>query len=196
MRLIVLRLALALAALIVVPNALADTASGNFFVDAKYGEISNSSDWGDGGPSTQVHASWGVGGGYLWKLDDERSLGLELGYMHFGDVSDGNDANGFTTETTSAKAMTAGINFQYLFGADEAWVFLARAGLMRAKLDTTYTFGMGGPPFTSSNSSGEDGVYLGAGIGRQITQSFSLMLAYNLYDTKVTQGQSSSPIQL
>ena len=193
----ILRLVLALAALTIVPNAFAaDTDGGNYFVDAKYGEISNSSDWGDTGPSTQVHASWGVGGGYLWKRDDVSSLGLELGYMHFGDISDGNDANGFTTETTSANAMTAGLHYEYLFGADEAWVFHAHAGLMRAVLDTTQTFEMGSPPSTFSSSSRENGVYLGAGIGRQVTQNFSLVLAYDLYDTKITQGQSSSSIQL
>lgn len=182
MRSTILRLALVLATFTVVPDVLA-ADGGNFFLNAKLGEMTNSSDWGDAGPSTQTHTSWGVSGGYLWKLENGSSLGLELGYMHFGDISDGNDANGFTTETTSANATTAGINFQHPFGVDEAWYAQARAGLMKAKLDTTYTYGMGGPPFTSSNSWHENGLYVGAGIGRQITRSFSLGLAFTLYSS-------------
>jgi hemolysin activation/secretion protein len=191
MRTIVFRLMLALAAFTVVPNALAaDTDSGNFFLNAKFGRMSNNSEWGDTGPSTQTHSSGGVSGGYLWKLDSGSSLGLELGYMDFGHISDGNDANEFTTETASANAMTVGINYQYPFGADEAWYAQARAGLMRAKLDATLTFDMGGPPSTSTGSSHEGGVYFGVGIGRQITQRFSLTLAYAIY------GASGSSIQL
>ncbi len=193
MRSIVLRLALALAALGIVPNAMAaDSDSGNFFLDGKLGEMSNSTDWGDSGPSTQVHASWGGGGGYLWRLDDGSSLGLELGYMHFGDVSDGFDANGFTSETTSANAMTLGALFQHPFAAVQTWYFQARFGLMKAKLDTAYTFDMGGPPFTSSNSWRANGSYIGLGIGHQITQSFSLTMSYTRYNSTHTSGNAIS----
>ena len=184
MKSIILRLMLALAALGSVPNAMAaDSDSGNFFLDGRFGEMSNSTDWGDVGPSTQVHAGWGAGGGYRWNINDTDSLGLELGYMHFGDVSDGFDANGFTAETTSANAMTLGALFQHPFAAVQTWYFQARFGLMSAKLDATYTFDMGGPPFASSNSFRQNGAYFGLGIGHQITQGFSLTLAYTRYNT-------------
>jgi hypothetical protein len=179
---LILRVMLALAAFTVFPNAFA-ADSGDFFLNAKFGVMSETTDWGDVGPSTQTHSSWGAGGGYLWKLNGGSSLGLELGYMHFGDISDGFDANGFTAETTSANATTAGVLFQQHFSDDDAWIFQARAGLMKGKLDETQTFGMGNGPSTISSSSSQSGVYVGAGIGRQITQSFSLTLAYTLYSS-------------
>lgn len=183
MKSIVLRLMLVLAAFAVVPDAVAADNGGTFFLNAKLGKMSDTSDWGDVGPSTQRHSSWGGGGGYLWNFDDGRSLGLELGYTHFGDISKSADANEFTTETTSANAMTAGALFQYSFGDGGAWDFEARLGLMRAKVDETLNFEMGGPPNTSSNSLHEGGLYGGIGVGREITQSFRLTLAYTEYYT-------------
>jgi hypothetical protein len=186
MKWIIFRLVLALAAFAIVPNALAaDTDSGKFFLDAKLGKSTNTTDLTDSGPDTETHSSWGADGGYLWKLDEARSLGFDVGYMHFGTVADSVDANAFFTEQVSASAVTAGVHYEYLFGDDEAWIFQGRAGLMRAKLDSsTYSYPPDGrPPITFHDSWHEGGVYFGAGIGRQITQSFSLTLAYTVYSS-------------
>jgi hypothetical protein len=186
MKSIIFRLVLALAALTIVPDALAaDSDSGNIFLDAKLGKSTNTTDFTDTGPNTETQSSWGADGGYLWKLDGARSLGFDIGYMHFGTIADSVDANGFFTEQVSASAMTAGVHYEYLFGDDEAWIFQGRAGLMRAKLDSsTYSYiPDGSPPTTFYDSWHESGVYLGAGIGRQITQSFSLTLAYTIYSS-------------
>ena len=198
MKSIVLRLALILAAFTVVPDALAaDSGDGNFFLNAKLGQMSSTSDLGDVGPSTQRHSSWGADAGYLWNIDDANSLGFEVGYMHFGKVADDIDALGFTTGTISANAMTAGALFRHSLSDDEAWYFQARAGLMWAKFDSSsYSSPPVGPPSTSSDSWHESGVYFGLGIGRQITRNFSLSLAYTGYDSADPRDNGGQKIDL
>ena len=185
MRSIVLRLVLVLAAFTVLPNALAaDTGSGgNIFVDATYGKMfGKQASTGDSGFTHPSQTAWRADGGYRWKIDDARSMGLEVGYMHFGIVEDNSDANGFLSGATTATAMTAGVNFRYLLGADEAWIFQLRAGLMTVKFDESYSsFIPGQPTTTGSSSSRQGGAYFGFGIGRQITQSFNLVLALEYY---------------
>lgn len=183
MKSIIFRLALALAACVVVPDTLAaDSAGGNFFLDANVGKMSNTSDFTDTGPSTQTKVSRGADAGYRWDLDVGGSVGFDVGYMHFGTVADSADANGFFTEAVTASAITSGVNYRYPFGADDDWAIQARAGLMRAKFDgSIYSFPPVGPPTTSTDSWHENGAYYGLGIERQITQSFGLMLAYTGY---------------
>ena len=186
MKSIVLRLVLVLAAFSIVPDALAaDSSDGNFFLDAKFGKTSSTTDFTDAGANTQKKPSWGADAGYRWNLDDGISRGFDVGYMHFGTVADSHDANGFFTEAVTASAITAGANFRYSFDADNDWAFQARAGLMWAKLDgSIYSYPPdGSPPTTSIDSWHESGVYLSVGIERQITQSFSLTLASNLYNS-------------
>src|SRR5579872_6586611 len=79
MKSIIFSLALVLAAFGIIPSALA-ADGGNAFVDATYGETVS-------GAATN-QSGWAAGGGYLWKLDDESSVGFEVGYMHFGHVVD------------------------------------------------------------------------------------------------------------
>ncbi len=184
MKLTVLRLALALAALTIIPDALAaDSSGGNFFLDANVGKMSNTSDFTDTGSNTQTKPSWGADAGYRWNLDDGSSLGFDVGYMHFGAVADIFGGNAFFTEAVTASAITSGVNFRYPFGADDDWAVQARAGLMRAKLDGNIdSFPPNGrPPTTSTDSWHENGAYYGLGIERQITQSFGLILAYTGY---------------
>lgn len=179
MKSIVVRLMLLLAALAAVPNAMAaDTGGGNIFVDARFGAMFGRK--GDSGNSTDdSKTSWGADGGYLWKLDDQRSLGLELGYTHFGKVAD--FGGNFGRDQVSASAMTLGGHFQILFGEDQAWIFQLRGGLASVKFDDDTT------SFFPSTSSGTDswretGFYAGLGIGRKLTQGFSVLLAYDHYD--------------
>ena len=183
MKSIVLRLVPILAAFSIVPNAMAaDSGGGNFFLDARFGRMSNTTEFTDTGPNTQRGSSRGADAGYRWNLDDGSSLGFEIGYMHFGTVADSADFNGFFTEAVTASAITSGVNYRYPFGADNDWAVHARAGLMWAKLDgTTYSYPPVGSPTTSSDSWHENGAYYGLGIGRQITQSFSLTLAFTGY---------------
>jgi hypothetical protein len=185
MKSIVIRLMLVLAALAVVPNALAaDSGGGNIFVDAAYGTMfGKQSSTGDTGSSSSSPTAWRADGGYRWNLDDARSLGLEVGYVHFGTIEANSDALGFLSGNTTASAMTLGINYRYLFGADKAWIFQARAGLMTVKFDEEYSSFPpdGRPPTSGSSSSHQGGGYFGFGIGRDITQSFSLILALEYY---------------
>jgi len=184
MKSILFRLVLALAALTDVPNALAaDTAGGNVFLDARYGALLGNNGYsGDAGSDSNSKTAWGADGGYLWKLDDARSLGFEAGYTHFGQISNGDDALSFSRGQTTAKAISAGIRFQYLFSDDKAWFFQARGGLMSLRSDATFSsFIPGQPAARGSSSSSQSGLYLGLGVGRQLTQSFNLTLAFNLY---------------
>ena len=186
----IVRLALILAAFVAVPDAFAaDTGGGNVFLDARFGALlGNDGFSGDGGSGGNSKTAWGADGGYLWKLDDARSLGFEAGYTHFGQISNGNDALSFSSGQTTAKAISAGIRFQYLFSDDKAWFFQARGGLMSLRSDSTFSsFIPGQPRTTGSSSSSQSGLYLGLGVGRQLTQDFSLTLAYNLYNSNGSQ---------
>ncbi|HEY1772658.1 MAG TPA: hypothetical protein VGH91_05640 [Gammaproteobacteria bacterium] len=176
MKLITLRLALALAAFTVVPNAFAaDSGGGNIFVDATYGKMF-------GKPATgytnDSQSAWGADGGYRWKLDDADSAGFDVGYMNFGDVDDSGGNEG--RDTVSASAISAGVNFQHLFGDDKAWIFQMRGGLMSVKFDTNY-YSYFPTSTTGTTSSHQSGEYFGFGIGRDITQSFRLILALEYY---------------
>ena len=177
MRLIVIRLMLALAAFAVVPNALAADTGGSAFVDARFGETSI-----DRAGDDHSRTAWGADGGYLWSLDEARSLGFEVGYAHFGRVADFAGNSG--SDRVSASAISLGGHFQYLFGDDRAWIFQLRGGLASVKFDDDFTsnFGPGGGT-AGTDSSSETGVYAGLGIGRKITQGFSVILAYSYYGT-------------
>ena len=183
---IVLRLVLALAALTVVPNALAaDTSSGNVFLDARYGALLGNDGYsGDVGSGGDSKTAWGADGGYLWTIDDGRLVGFEAGYTHFGQVSNDTDVLGFTSGNTTASALTAGVRFQALLGDSKATILQVHGGLVHAKFDSSFSyFPPGGPSGSGNDSVYENGVYFGAGIGRQLTQGFSVLLAYNLYLT-------------
>jgi hypothetical protein len=185
MKSIVLRLMLALVALTVIPDAwAADTDTGNIFVDAAYGKMfGRQTSTGDVGSADDSTTAWRADGGYRWKLDDARSLGLEVGYMHFGNVETNTDANEFFNGETTASAMTLGFNYRYLFGADKDWIFQARAGVMTVKFDEGFSSFPpdGSPTTTGSSSSRQGGAYFGFGIGRDITQDFSLILGLEYY---------------
>jgi opacity protein-like surface antigen len=195
MKSIVLRLVLALAAFTVVPNALAaDSDSGNAFFDVKFGETFGGPGSAHSGYFSDSQSAWGADGGYRWKLDDARSVGFDVGYMHFGQVDDESDPMDFTSGEASASAITVGGNYRFLFGDDKAWYMQARVGLMSVKFDATYTYYPPNPPSISSDSWRHGGWYYGLGIGRHITQSFSLILAYDGYysgDTGDQIGQQS-----
>jgi hypothetical protein len=165
----IFRLMLVLAAFTVVPNALAaDSNGGNVFLDAKYGKMF-------GKPATgytnDSQAAWAADGGYRWTIDDANSVGFDVGYMHFGDVDDSGGNGGINT--VSATAMTAGVNYQHLFGTDKAWIFQMRGGLMSVKFDDEFSSFFSNDATSSSHQTGE---YFGFGIGREITQSFRLIL--------------------
>ncbi len=175
MQSIILRLVLVLAAFTIIPDALA-ADGGNAFVDATLGKTFG------GSPTDQ--SAWGADGGYLWQLDDRRSVGFDVGYMHFGHVVANSNPMAFLSNEASASAITLGGHYQYLFGADRASIFQVRAGLMSVKFDgSSSTFFPGQPATTVPDSDRQSGLYFGAGIGRQITQSFSLILAYDRYSS-------------
>ena len=182
MKSIVLRLALVLAAFSIIPDALA-ADGGNVFLDGTFGRTF-------GGSATD-QSGWGADGGYLWKLDDRRSVGFDVGYMHFGHVVDNSNPMAFLSNEASASAITLGGHYQYLFGEDKASIFQVRIGLMSVKFDgSASTFFPGQPATTVSNSYHQSGTYFGVGIGRNITQSFGLILTYDRYSSSDTQANS------
>src|SRR6185437_13104225 len=131
-------LVLILAAFAVVPDSwAADTAGGNVFLDAKIGSAfgkQNGSNYSHQG----THSSWGADGGYLWKLDDQRSAGFELGYLHFDQFYE-QSGNSGSDRTSATSAISLGGHFQVLFGDDRATIFQLRGGLMSVKMDDHFT---------------------------------------------------------
>lgn len=194
MKSIILRVMLALAALSIVPNALAaDSEGGSVFLDAKYGALlGKGASTGDVGNSGDSTTAWGADGGYLWKLDDVRSWGFEAGYMHFGQISNDTDANEFFNGNTTASAITVGVHLEFFLGGDKATIVQLRGGLAHAKFDSAFSsFPPDGRPTQSGTSSSYgNGPYLGIGIGRQLTQSFSVFLAYNNYNVSGSDRQT------
>lgn len=132
----IVRLMRVLAAFAVVPDVLAaDAAGGDVFLDAKVGKTYGGPGTYAAGYSSTTQSSWGADGGCRWKLDDARSLGFEVGYMHFGEVFSGADPMGFSTSKESLSAISAGVDYRFLFGDDKAWHFQTRVGLRRVKFD-------------------------------------------------------------
>jgi len=176
---------LVLTAFMAVPNAFAaDTAGGDVFLDAKVGKTYGGPGTYAAGYSSTTQSSWGAAGGYRWRLDDARSLGFEVGYMHFGDVFSSEDPMGFSASQESLSAISAGVNYRFLFGDDKAWHFQTRVGLTRVKTDSSYSyFPPVGPAASGSASSNSTGAYLGFGIGRRVTQDFSLSLVFDHYNS-------------
>ena len=168
MKSIVLRVVLALAALSVVPNALAaDSDGGKVFFDARIGD------------------TVGANAGYLWTLSETGAVGLEAGYMDFGQIADNSAPLEFFSQQISATGTTVGGHIQHLFGEDEGWVFQFRAGLLSAKFDEKHSDSSpGGPVTQGSSSSSQSGTYFGFGVGRNVTPGFSLGLAFDRYDAR------------
>jgi len=195
MKSILFRLVLVLAAFAIVPASwAADTSGGNLFLDARYGDmLGKGNSNGDVGYSGNSKRAWGADGGYLWRLDDARSWGFEAGYMHFGQTSNDTDANAFFIGNTSASAITAGVRLKLLLGDEKANIVQLRGGLAHVKFDQNFdSFPPdGSPETTGTDTSYETGVYLGAGIGRQLTQGFSVLLAYNFYGVAGSHGHQT-----
>ena len=138
MKSIVFRVMLVVAAFAIVPDGLAaDTGGGNFFVDVREGKIVGKPLGNDSGYSAGSQSSWGGDGGYRWRLDDQRSAGFEVGYMHFGKVAD--ESGNFGRSQLSASAISLGGNLQVLFGDDRATIFQVRGGLTSVKFDDYFT---------------------------------------------------------
>lgn len=116
--------------------------------------------------------------------------------MHFGDLPPSEDVMAlYSGAVVSAGAISVGGNYRFLFGDDKAWIFQARLGLMRAKFDENYSF-PGVPTTTYSSSSYDSGAYLGLGIGRRVTQNFSLILAFDLYNLGEDFNRSQKDVTL
>jgi hypothetical protein len=177
MRSMVLRLVLVLAAFAVVPGAMAaDTAGGSIFLDAREGKT-----FGKGSTSSVgSQSSWGADASYLWKFDDQRWAGFELGYTDFGKVAD--FSGNFGQEHLSASALSLGGHYQYLFGDDRAWIFQLRGGLASVEFDDHFTSNFPSPS-SGTDSFRETGVFAGIGFGRKLTQGFSVFLAYSHYSS-------------
>lgn len=188
MRFIVFRLVLVLAAFTVVPDAFAaDTDSGNFFLGASLGETFGGAGSNHSGYASDSQGTFGLGAGYLWKADDANSEGFDVGYMDFGTVAP-DDPVPFSTAQASVTGLMAGVHYEHLYGVDRNWVFQARLGLLSASFDENYSIGGPGPATRGSHSWSQTGEYLGLGIGRQLTRSFSFIVAYNYYASGKTNG--------
>ena len=190
MKLIVLRTMLVLAALFAGPSALAaDGAGSNVFLDGRFGGTFG----GSGVGNDNSHTAGGADGGYLWNLDEVRSLGFEVGYTHFGKLDD--DSGNSGRFQVSASALSAGVHYEYFFGVDKAMVFQARAGLTRVKFVDDFTTFF---PVSSSgtDTSHETGMYFGFGAGRKFTRDFSLTLAYDHYSTNGSRSGGRTDLDL
>ncbi|HET7588242.1 MAG TPA: outer membrane beta-barrel protein [Gammaproteobacteria bacterium] len=173
MKKVFLPLAFAVASVAAVPAAQA--ADGNGFVTVKAGQTSWSLN--DQYSDNETAFSWGAQGGYRWSLNDTNAIGFDVGYVDFGSISDSGSG---VSASLDGSAITVGGNYKLTFGGPTAddWYFEARAGYMKLTLDASLNFaGLG----SASGSDDFSGIYLGAGIGYNITPTFGLSLNYDYH---------------
>jgi len=189
MRSVVLRMMLVLTALAAGSDALAaDSAGGNIFLDARVGTTLG----GSGGGNSNSRVIWGADGGYLWNVDEASSLGFEAGYTHFDRID--KEVDSFMSLSESARATSAGVHYEHLFGEDKAMVLQARAGLLIVRFRQDFSFP--GVATGDSESWQDNGVYFGLGIGRKLTRDFSLTLAYDHDSTDGNRSVSQKDLDL
>jgi OOP family OmpA-OmpF porin len=131
---------------------------------------------GDGASINRL--SYGVSGGYRWALDQNQSLGAELGYVNFGTLRADTD---FGRAKLDAQAYTLGGNYRYSFGDGSMlnnYFFSARAGYLRLHAsERDSVTGVG----SVSGSNDSNGYYAGVGIGRDFGQNVAVSLNYDFH---------------
>ncbi|AHX11991.1 autotransporter [Dyella jiangningensis] len=149
--------------------------SGNWFINGSVGEghVAN-------GPYNDHPTTYGINGGYRWKVGQDMGLGVEVGYNDQGNYKLKNIFNSQpvnqTNEKNDLRGWTAGVN-----GKINVWDGLYVSG--RAGI---YGWKGHGYDNNSINRHHLDDVswYGGAGVGYDFNQHFSLGVSYDYFDAK------------
>lgn len=152
-----------------------DTNGAGGFIGAQVGNAH----WNAQGDTANRFA-YGVNGGYRWSLDQNQSLGADVGYENFGKISNG---NAYGDSSVKAYAWTLGGNYRYTF--DNNVYLQGRAGYMRWTADANAN--VYGLSHYSDSTSG-NGWYAGAAVGYDITKNLGVNVGYNFHRANADNG--------
>jgi len=151
---------------------------GAFFINGNLGQ----STFHDGGLSNNTDTSGAIRAGYSWQ-SDVVDFGVEAGYVDLGTASTQlySDLPGLSEKVSEkVSGPLVGLNLKYKF---ENHMFVsARGGLFHSSLDVNVG------DFGSERFHGNGG-YLGAAVGYDFNQHFSLGLAYDGYHARINSGE-------
>ena len=147
---------------------------GTFFINGNLGQ----SNYHEGDLTNNTDTSGAIRGGYSWQ-SDVVDFGVEAGYVDLGTASTqlSSDLPGLS-EKVSVKAQGAlvGLNLKYKF--ENHMFVLGRGGLFHSSVNVDVGH------FGSERFHGNGG-YLGAVVGYDLNQHFSLGLAYDAYHARI-----------
>lgn len=149
--------------------------SGNWFINGRIGQAHISQ-----GPYNDHPTTYALDGGYRWKVGPDLGLGVDVGYNDLGNFRAKNAFNSgdvnLTGQRNALRGWTAGVN-----GKINVWQGLYVSGRVGA-------YGWKGHGYNNQdiNRHALDKVdfYAGAGVGYDISENFSLGLAYDYYHAK------------
>ena len=157
--------------------------SGNWFVNGSVGESHVNK-----GPYNDHPTTYGINGGYRWKVGPDLGLGVEVGYNDLGNFKlknafNSNDVN-LTSRRQALRGWTAGVN-----GHLDIWRGLyvsGRAGVYGWKGD-----GYSDQDINRHHLNRVD-YYGGAGLGYDFNDHFGLGLSYDYYHASKSQTHLST----
>jgi hypothetical protein len=147
---------------------------GTFFVNGNLGQSS----YHEGALTNNTDTSGSIRGGYVWQ-SDVVDFGVEAGYVDLGKATSQLDT-GFAGETlrvgVKAEGALAGLNLKYKF--DNHMFVLGRGGLFHSSVNVSIQD-------DGSERFHGNGGYLGAVVGYDFNQHFSLGAAYDAYHVRI-----------
>ncbi|SFM94741.1 outer membrane protein [Dokdonella immobilis] len=183
------RVALAACGMLGLPLGVhAQTVDGTF-VNANVGSASL-----DGGLGDKHETSYGLHGGYRWAISPGGLLGVEAGYVDFGNYSFpatfvtldplGTPPGDSVTVTgrghTQVDGWTLGATGRFNFAP--RWYVDGRAGYLHAGIDTRLRYtALDGSVIRERFNSNADGWYAGAGVGFDVSDAVSIGLHYDYH---------------
>ncbi|HEY5805275.1 MAG TPA: outer membrane beta-barrel protein [Lysobacter sp.] len=173
-------------------------ANGDFFIAGQFGQAKYD-DVGLGDDTADTRA---FSLGYRWQAGPVVQVGIEVGAGKVDEVTqefsyDGGFYDDHTRVGIDARYTHVGANARFNFGQGSRWFAIARGGYMGYEqnvyvdFDSSYTMPDGTVLVSgSSYSSSEDGggVYLGGGIGFDVTPNFNLNVMINGYGFSNLEG--------
>jgi OOP family OmpA-OmpF porin len=149
--------------------------SGNWFINGNVGQAHINQ-----GPYKDHPTTYALNGGYRWKVGQDMGLGVEVGYNDLGNFKAKNAFNNsdinLTKQRNALRGWTVGVN-----GKINVWQGLYVSGRAGA-------YGWKGHGYSNQDINRHDlnkvNYFAGAGVGYDISQNFSLGLAYDYYHAK------------
>lgn len=165
-----------------VPLAQAQ-AQGNFFIGGQYGQADLYE-----GQNSNTRA---LNLGYRWQASPIVQVGIEGGIGNVDDISDEftwTNTYGYETERYNLETRYGyiGANARFQFGAQSRWFAIARLGYMGYDQQVDYEYlshdvDFGDYRYSDSSDESGGGVYVGAGLGVDVTPNFNLQLMLSGY---------------